>query len=343
MRAVVLERTGSASELTLRDWPDPELRPDEALVRVHAAGVCGRDLIDRRGGFPMMKLPTVLGHELAGEVLRVGSAVTLVAPGDRVANLHRPWCGDCRSCVAGRTVDCERAWQSFGHTIDGAYAELVAAPERALVKIPDAVSYDDAATLGCTAAVALRALREVAQVVVGETVLVTGASGGVGLQAVQLAKLAGARVIAATGSPDKRDAISSVGADEVVVAPSGELAREVRAVSDGGVDVVLELTGSATFKDSLKSLRSRGRLVVIGNLDVGKVSVALGPLILMGHTIAGARSYSRRDLEDCLDLVRRGRLRPIIADRLPLSAAQAAHERLEARRVVGRLLLLPGL
>lgn len=339
MRAVVLERTGDASELTLREWPDPELRPDEALVRVHAAGVCGRDLIDRRGGFPMMQLPAVLGHELAGEVVATGSAVTLVSKGDRVANLHRPWCGDCHSCVAGRTVECERAWQSFGHTLSGGYAELVAAPERALVKLPDAVSFEDAASLGCTAAVALRALRDVARLTLGETVLVTGASGGVGLMAIQVAKLAGARVLAVTGSERKREAIAAVGADEVIVAGDSGFADQVGS----RVDVVLELTGSATFRDSLKCLRTSGRLVVIGNIDVGKVSLALGRLILMGHTIAGARSYSRRDLETCLELVERGRLRPVIADRLPLGDARKAHERLEAREVVGRLLLVPSL
>lgn len=343
MRAVVLERTGGPGELRLRDWPDPEPKADEALVRVHAAGVCGRDLIDRRGGFPMMKLPTVLGHEFAGEVVRVGSAVTLVSPGDRVANLHRPWCGDCPSCVAGRTLDCERAWQSFGHTIDGGYAELVAAPERALVKLPDQVSFEDAASLGCTAGVALRALRDVARLVLGETVLITGASGGVGLQAVQLAKLAGARVIATTTSAAKRDALRTWGADEVVEVTERGFADEVRALTRGGVDVAVELTGAATFRDSQRCLRPRGRLVVIGNIDVGKVSLALGPLILFGHQIAGTRSYTRRDLEECLDLVQRGRSRPVIADLLPLADAALAHERLEARGAVGRLLLLPSL
>ena len=343
MRAVVLERTGDASELRLRDWPDPELGPDDALVRVHAVGVCGRDLIDRRGGFPMMKLPTILGHEIAGEVVAVGKRVTLVAVGDRVATLHRPWCGDCLSCVAGRTLDCEQAWQSFGHTIDGGYAELVAAPERALVKIPEGVSAEQAAPLGCTAAVALRALRESAKLALGETVLVTGASGGVGLPAIQLAKAAGARVIAVTGSDAKRDGLLAAGADSVVVARDNQFAADVRAISDGGVDVALELTGAATFRDAQKCLRPRGRLVVIGNIDLGKVSVALGPLILYGHTIAGARSYTRHDLEECFRLLLRGQLRPLIADRLPLSGAKSAHERLEHRAVSGRLVLVPSL
>lgn len=342
MRAVVLERIGSASELQLRDWPEPELHPDDALIRVHASGVCGRDLIDRRGGFPMMKLPTILGHELAGEVVGVGSEVRSLAIGDRVANLHRPHCGDCAACVRGHELHCERAWQSFGHTIDGAYAELCAAPERALVKIPDEVSFEDAASLGCTFGVVLRALREARASGVGETLLVTGASGGVGVAAIQLGKLSGSRVIATTSNPDKAEALSELGADDVVVINDESFSGVVRGLTHGGVDIALELTGAATFREAMKSLRPRGQLVVIGNIDVGKVSLALGPLILHGHTVSGARSYSRRDLEDCLELVRRRKLRPVIADRLSLGDAAVAHERLEARGVIGRLMLLPG-
>jgi NADPH:quinone reductase-like Zn-dependent oxidoreductase len=342
MRAVVLERTGSAAELHCRDWPEPEISGDGVLVKVHAAGVCGRDLIDRRGGFPMMKLPTVLGHEFAGEVVAVGSEVREFSRGNRVANLHRPWCGDCASCVAGETIDCERAWQSFGHTIDGAYAELVAAPARALVKIPEGVDDLQAASLGCTAAVAFRALTRVAGVRMGETVLVTGASGGVGLAALGLARLAGARVIATTGSESKAEALRAAGADEVVVMEEGGFAGHVKSLTGGGgVNVALELTGAATFKESLRSLRPHGRLVVIGNIDVGKVSVSLGPLILFAHRIVGMRSYSRFDLETCFDLVKRGRLRPVVDRTLPLEKAREAHELLESRAVTGRVMLLP--
>jgi len=341
MRAVVLERTGGPEELLLRDVPEPDVPADGVLVKVRAAGVCGRDLIDRRGGFPMMKLPTVLGHEFAGDVIAVGSEVRDFSPGDRVTNLHRPWCGDCPSCVAGHTIDCERAWQSFGHTIDGAYAELVAAPARALVRIPAGVEYRDAASLGCTAAVALRALGPVAGLSLGESVLVTGASGGVGLMAIQLAKLSGARVIATTGSAEKESALREAGADEVLVLDGESFAPRVKAATDGGVHVALELTGAATFRESLKSLRTRGRLVVIGNIDVGKVSVALGPLILFAHRISGTRSYSRADLETCFRLVLDKRLSPVIDRTLPLEAARTAHELLEARAVRGRVLLIP--
>jgi acryloyl-coenzyme A reductase len=341
VRAIVLRKTGSSDELRLEDVPEPSVGADDVLVRVRAAGVCGRDLIDRRGGFPMMKLPTVLGHEFAGEVLEVGALVRDFSPGDRVANLHRPWCGECRSCVVGETLDCENAWQSFGHTVDGAYAERVVAHHRALVKLPDDVDFVQAASLGCTAGVALRALRSVAGLELGERLLVTGASGGVGLAALQLGKMMGARVIATTSNAEKTSALRAAGADDVVEIAGGRFAERVRQVSDGGVEVALELTGAATFRDAEKSLRPRGRLVVLGNITLERVSVNLGRVILLGHRIAGSRSYSRRDLDDCLDWLRAGRLEMKIDRTLPLQEAKAAHDLLENRSVTGRVILLP--
>src|SRR5438094_834908 len=149
MRAVVLRKTGGPEELAVEEVPEPTLSADDCLVAVRASAVCGRDLIDRRGGFPMMKLPAVLGHEFAGELVRLGerAAAAGLREGDRVVNLHRPSCGACRACLDGQPLLCERAWQSFGHTVDGGYAERVAAHHRALAVIPGALPFDVASTL----------------------------------------------------------------------------------------------------------------------------------------------------------------------------------------------------
>jgi NADPH:quinone reductase-like Zn-dependent oxidoreductase len=339
MRAVVLERIGGPEELGVREVDDPRPGPGEVLVRVRAAGVCGRDLIDRRGGFPAMKLPAILGHEFAGDVLEVGAGVERVAVGDKVANLHRPWCGECRACLAGNAVDCERAWQSFGHTVDGAYAELCVAHERALVKVPPSISHVDAASVGCTAGVALRALRREARVELGETVLVTGASGGVGLMAIQIARRAGARVIAVTSSSEKVAAIERFGADHVIVAPDGQFEPQVKAL--GGADIALELVGSATFTSALKSLRRAGRLVLVGNITLDRVSVNPGALILFGLGILGSHGYSVRDLEDCFAMMQRGELTMAVDRTLPLDQAGDAHRLLADRKASGRIVLVP--
>src|SRR5262249_32982222 len=161
--------------------------PGEALVRVRAAGVCHRDVLDRKGAFPFLKPPIITGHELAGEVVALGEGVTEVAVHDRVTAVHRPPCGACEPCTRGDEIQCARSWKSYGMTMDGAYAEYVAAPVATLVRIPEALSYAEAAPLHCTAAVALHALRAVGDVRLGETVLLTGATGGVGQMALQLA------------------------------------------------------------------------------------------------------------------------------------------------------------
>lgn len=343
MRAVVLDQPGGPERLVPRDVPDPAPVEHEVLVRVRAAGVCGRDLIDRAGGFPMMKRPTILGHELAGEVEALGPGVTEVAVGDRVVNLHRPFCGTCSSCLAGEAVDCERAWQSFGHTVDGAYAQRVVCHERALVPLPADIDFVPAASVGCTAGVALRALRHEAELQLGETVLITGASGGVGMAAIQVAKAMGARVIAVTSSAAKEARLRDVGADHVVVSADGAFHDAVRAVTDGGhgADVALELTGEPTFASALRSLRRRGRLVLLGNITMERLRVNPGAVILWAHRIRGSHGFTARDLADCFDLMRSGRLEIVVDRTLPLDQAADAHRLLADRAVVGRVVLVP--
>lgn len=343
MRAIVLRAPGEPSQLRLEQIPDPIIAPEDALVRVRAAAVCGRDLIDRRGGFPMMKLPMVLGHEFAGEIVALGAAASAsgLSVGDHVINLHRPSCGVCRRCLAGDIILCERAWQSFGHTVDGGYAELVAAHHRSLVKIPASIPFEVASTLMCTAGVSLHALRTRGGLALGETSLVTGASGGVGVMAVQIARRMGARVIATTTSPGKAQALSDLGAHEVIVSADGRFQDEARLMSDGGIDLALELTGSATFVGALRSLRRGGRMVVVGNIEASRVELSLGALILYGHTLIGAASCTTQDMADVLRLVESGELLPRIDRVLPLAEAATAHRLLAERAVVGRVVLVP--
>jgi NADPH:quinone reductase-like Zn-dependent oxidoreductase len=342
MHAVVVDRTGGTEVLDYREARDPEPGPSEVVVRVRAAGVCGRDLIDRRGGFPGMKLPVILGHEFAGEIVAVGANAADFSVGDRVANLHRPFCGQCARCQEGDTPDCTESWQSFGQTVDGAYAELVVAHPRALVRIPEGIDDVHAAAVGCTAGVALRALRHEASLRLGETVLITGASGGVGTMAIQIAKLAGATVIAGTSAPEEKgDLLRRLGADHVVSTADARFHESVNAVSRGGVDVVLELTGSATFSGALRSLRARGRMIIVGNIRTEKVAVNPGGLILRSLRIGGSHGYTGRDLEDCFAWMKAGRLEMVVNRTLPLAEARAAHELLEGRNAPGRLVLVP--
>ncbi|MEP7124091.1 MAG: alcohol dehydrogenase catalytic domain-containing protein [Byssovorax sp.] len=343
MRAVLLRQTGGPENLVLEEAADPTLEADSLLVRVRASAVCGRDLIDRRGGFPMMKLPMILGHEFAGEIVAIGAGATTsgFSVGDRVVNLHLPSCGNCRRCLAGDTILCERAWQSFGHTVDGGYAELVAAHPRALVKIPDTLPFEPASTLMCTAAVALQALRSRGHLSLGETVLITGASGGVGSMAIQVARKMGARVIATTTSAAKVNALLELGAHDVVVSKDGAFHNEVIQRNGGGVDLALELTGSATFHGALRSLRRGGRVVVLGNIETEKLAINPGALIVYGYSIIGSGRCTPRDLEDVIRMVETGEILAQVDRILPLAEAASAHKLLADRAVVGRVVLVP--
>jgi acryloyl-coenzyme A reductase len=341
MRAIVLNRIGGPEELQPVDVADPQPGRGEVVVRVRAEGVCGRDLIDRRGGFRGLPLPVILGHEFAGEIASRGEGVVHVAVGDRVANLLRIACGVCRACARGDSPLCEAPWQSFGQTCDGGYAELVRAPAAALVRIPAEVSFVDAASAACTFGVALRALCTVGELALGDDLLITGASGGVGMAALQIARAMGVNVIAATSSPSKVDALRKAGADHVVVDSEGRLHDEVRQVLPAGVDAVLELTGAPTFGSALRSLRPGGRVLLVGNIPTEPLKLNPGATILYGHQVRGSAGCTRSDLERVFALLARGRVHAVIDRVLPLGEAADAHRLLAERRAVGRVVLIP--
>jgi acryloyl-coenzyme A reductase len=343
MRAVVLHKNGGPEELRFETVPDPRPGPEDCIVRVRAASVCGRDLIDRRGGVPMKRFPTILGHEFAGEIVAVGSAVRdpELQVGARIVNLHRPSCGLCAMCTGRVPMLCERSQPGFGHAIDGAYAEQICAHRTTLVKLPDSIPFAEGSTLTCTAGVALHGLRSRGRLQLGETVLITGASGGVGAAAIQIAKRMGAQVIATTTSERKVDAIKNLGADHVLVSHDGNFHEEVKRLTRVGVDVAFEIAGPATFASSIRSLRKGGRMVLVGNIDTTKIELNLGAVIVFGLEIVGSTSCTRQDLLDVLGMVQRNELQPKVDRTLPLERAADAHRLLADRAAVGRIVLLP--
>ena len=342
MNAVVLHAFGSPENLRLESVPEPRPGPGEILLRVHACGVCHHDLINRRGNLPRTQVPAILGHEAAGEVVEVGAGVTGWAIGDRAATLQRLSCGRCRSCLVGRNSLCRNDARFFGEEIPGGYAAYLAAPVAGVSRVPLDLSWEAAATTCCTTGTAVHVVRTRGQVCPEETVLVTGASGGVGLQAVQLARLDGARVIAVTSSRSKAEVLRAAGAHEVVVSPDLDFSAEVRRVTGGaGVDVAIEIVGSQTFGQTLRCMAAGGRVVVVGNLDTRAVSLHPGLVIVKELEILGAYATTRPELDEALGLLRSGDIRPYVAEGLPLAQAARAHDLLEQRKVAGRLVLLP--
>jgi NADPH:quinone reductase-like Zn-dependent oxidoreductase len=229
----------------------------------------------------------------------------------------------------------------FGLTLDGGYAEHVLAPAGCLVPLPDAVPFEHGCFLACTAGVALRGLRTRGELKSGERVLITGASGGVGLHAIQVAKALGAEVLAVTSSEHKANELRETGADHVIVSPDMKFHAEAQRKSDGGVHVVLDCVGAPTLNSSIRSLRPMGKVVVCGNVTIGRHEINPGYFILMEAGVIGTSSCTRADLATVLGWVADGKLEPKLAEVLPLSSAVDAHRRLEDKGVTGRLVLDP--
>ena len=341
MQAVVLQAFGGPENLQPQRVPDPSPGAGEVLLKVRACGVCFHDVINRRGNLPRTSVPAILGHEAAGEVVEVGDGVEGWSVGDRAATLQRLSCGHCHHCHDDRPSLCKKDHRFFGEELQGGYADYMPAPVAGIGRVPSSVDWPVAATACCTAGTAVHVLRTRARVTRGETVVITGASGGVGLQVTQLARHDGARVLAVTSSACKVDALKQAGAEEVIVAPGLEFARQVRELTGEGADVVIEIVGSATCEQSLKALAPGGRLVVVGNLESGTFELNPGLVIVKELEIIGAYATTQHELQTALHLIEDDILRPRVSGVLSLEEAGYAHSQLEDRAVVGRLVLAP--
>jgi acryloyl-coenzyme A reductase len=339
MQAIMLDRFGGSDVLALAERPRPEPRHGEVIVEVAACGVCGHDILQRRGQVaPDASLGTIPGHEIAGTVVKLGPGVERVALGDRVAStIGARWCGACRYCRSGRDTLCTHR-ALYGEAIPGGYAQYVAIEAVGLARVPDDVGLEQAALAGCAIGTGLHALL-LAGARVGDRVAVTGAGGGVGVHALQVARALGAEVLAVTSSPSKAGLLKSL-ADAVVVLDERGYDRQLR---ERGLrpDVVLELTAAHTLEQSLRVVERGGAVVIAGNLEDGAVPVLPGAFIYREIRMLGSKAATVGELETSLGLLARGAVKAQIDRTLPLSRAAEAHELMEQRAVLGRVVLVP--
>ena len=327
MRALVYE--SFRGPLEVRTVPDPVAPPGGVVVRVGATGVCRSDWHGWQGHDADVRLPHVPGHELAGTVEAVGAGVQRWRAGDRVTVPFVCACGRCASCVAGEQQVCQAQTQP-GFTHWGSFAELVAleAADVNLVALPDALSLTVAASLGCRATTAFRAVTQVGRVRPGEWVAVHGC-GGVGLSAVQVAVAAGAQVVAVDVSPGALALASSFGASVVVDARSADVVDDVREATGGGAALSLDALGSVTTcVDSVLCLRRRGRHVQVGLLPPaqGRPLVPMDRVVALELEVLGSHGMAAHAFPALLDLVAAGRLRPdlLVTREVGLDGAGAA-------------------
>jgi acryloyl-coenzyme A reductase len=336
VRAAVVRETGGPEVARVVEVDRPTPAPDEVLVEVAACGMCGHDQADRQG-LTTVPLPVVLGHEVAGTVVEVGATVRHLAVGDRVAGKQHSHCGRCRECFGGREMDCpDRAFTY------GGFAEYVALPESSLLPVPDSVDVVAASVVACAVGSCLQALDRVGRVLPGETVVVTGAGGGLGLHGVQVAAALGARVIAVTSSTGKAEQLMKVGADHVVAAGAGDWWPRLLELTDGrGAEVVLDNVGHpAVFRQAFRGLARRGRYVVTGQVAGQPISLHPAFLFHAEAVLTGSASTVMSTFADALAMVAGGRVAPVVTP-YPLDAVAAAFADLDARAVTGRIALVP--
>ena len=344
MKALVLKNPGGPSPLSVAEVPDPVPGPGEALVQVAACGVCHHDLLAAKGVLRRgIKPGVVLGHEFSGTVIEVGTGVATVSPGQRVVAILTGACGRCDRCLGGLEHRC-RSGRGIGHASDGGFAEYAVVPEFSLVPLDDDVDLPAAALYACPMGVALQGLQYAGQVQAGETVVVTGAGGGLGVHAVQLGAALGARVLAVTSSPDKAQRLAALGAAEVVETGELDFSEIVLALTgDEGVQVVIDTVGSALFPSNWRSLGQYGRWVMLGEVAGGKVELAPAEIIFRDARIVGSAGVSKAAVRQVAEMVSRGIVRPVVAGALPLEQVDAAFEAIAGRGVLGRMLLDPRL
>jgi acryloyl-coenzyme A reductase len=339
MRHAVLRGPGPPSAFELEEAPLPHAGTGQVVVRVERCGVSARDIVERNGTYRRdVSYPLTMGIEIAGTVTETGAAVESLAVGDHICTKAFSSCGRCRLCRSGRESTCARR-----RPVRGGYGEHALLAADAVVRTPPGLSPDQACSLGPAAGVALNAVRDTARVQLGETVLVSGASGGVGSAAVQLAKLSGAFVIALTRSAAKAAALLEDGADAVVATEDPNQAGEqLRELTGGkGVDVVVDTVGSAAFQLCFDALAVHGRFAMVGELFGHTVALNPARIFFKRAALLGVGSVSRAQLEDVVGLAASGRLRTRVRATLPLEQVARAHELVEVGELPGRVLLAP--
>lgn len=343
MKAVYISRHGGPDVLTVGERPDPKPGPNDVLIRVRACALNRLDLYTRggqRGTRLALEEPHILGGDISGDVVEVGSEVDRLSPGDRVVVNPRLTCRQCPACIAGQTELCERPGM-IGSTANGGYAELAVAPASNCIVLPEALSYEHAASLPTVFLPCWSILMRHGELRPWETVLILSASSGVGTAGIQLAKnVIGAKVITTTSSAEKAEKARALGADEVINYKEDSIADRVKQITGGrGVDVVIDHVGADFWQDASRSLAVGGRYGICGATTGLKVEFQVGLLFLKHQKVFGVFMGRNSDLRHIVDLAGRGTVRGVIAQTFPLEQAADAHRHIEQTNFFGKIVL----
>jgi NADPH:quinone reductase-like Zn-dependent oxidoreductase len=338
MKAVSIHQFGGPEVLMYEDIPEPQLRKDQVMVRVRACSLNHLDVWVRKG-LPGVKLPHILGSDIAGEVAEVGEYVRGFTVGQRVLVAPMHFCGRCEKCLAGLQNLC-RDFTVLGNGVDGGNCELFAAPAANVIPIPDSSDFNQAASVPLVFVTAWHMLVGRASIRPGQTVLVLGASSGVGIAAIQIAKLFHCRVITTAGDEKKLAKGRELGADFGINHYQQKISEEVRKITNKeGVDIVIEHVGAATWDESVRSLKNGGTLVTCGATAGPNVSIDLRHLFARQLSLLGSYMGTMTELHEVLKHILAGRLKPVVDRVFPLTEIRAAHTYLETSQMFGKVVL----
>jgi len=338
MKAVRIHEFGGPEVLRYEDVPDPQPRKDQVLVRVKACAMNHLDLWVRKG-IPGVKLPHILGSDVAGEIVEVGEYVTGFKPGQRVLLAPMHFCGHCTKCASGLQNQC-REFTVLGNAVDGGNCELIAVTAVTAVPIPDSLDFNQAASVPLVFTTAWHMLTGRAAIRPGQTVLVLGANSGVGIAGIQVAKFFHCTVIATAGDEQKAARARELGADFVINHYQQKISEEVRKITNKeGVDIVMEHVGPATWDESMRSLKPGGTLVTCGATTGPQVGMDLRFVYSRQLSILGSYMGTMGELHEVLKHVFSGRLKPVVDRAFPLTEVRKAHGYMEQSQMFGKIVL----
>jgi len=341
MKAIVFYEQGDPDKLVYQDHPDPKIKTDEILVKVGACAVNRLDLNARSYRPEIQIFPHILGSDIAGEVIEIGSKVNTVTIGDRVVLSPNIPCEKCRDCMNGDENLCDYQ-QLLGFQTHGGYAELVKVPAQNAIGISEQLSYPNAAALPIAYLTAWHMLVTRAEISSDDNILILAAGSGVGSAGLQIAKLHGAKVFAASSTSDKLNRAKKMGADFVINYKDTDFKEAILELTNGrGVDVVFEHVGAATWDQSIASLAKNGRLVTCGATtgNIGEINIR--KMYQKQITLLGSALGTTTELHAIIELANQGKLSPIIDSVLPLADARKSHQIMEKRENFGKICLIP--
>jgi len=339
MKAMVLKEFNQP--LSLEEVEKPHYGENDVLVKVKAAGLCGTDLKIQQGKIPVKELPLIQGHEISGVIAETGSQVKDFKIGDEVLISFYIPCNECELCKIGRETICENLIGRLGFELNGGFAEYVRVPESSLIRKPKELPFSEAAIISCSMGTVYHALLKRAKIKEGDYIAMIGASGGLGLHAIQIAKTLNSKVIGVDITEEKLELMKKYGADEVIDASKDNWGERIVEISGGrGADKILEFVSrKETVEEDIKILRKGGKLVLVAYSDSVPLQINSLKVVLNELEILGTRAGTKEEIEKCVELIVEGKLKPVISKTYPIEEINQAMSVLKEGKLSGRITL----